>query len=277
MEDVHDEEVHKAVKMDEDKKDNVVKEKEEQLKPKEPKRENILEGPTLIPFPTIAKKAKKHEELELNKVQIFKKVEVTIPLFYAIHQVPKYDKFLKDVCTHKEKIGELEMNPFGARFVLADKSIVSVVDIAENILVNIQDLTFLMDFHISGTPPIDSDRPSSVLLGRPFLKTSQFELDAFSRAYSFEAEGKIKDIVEVHPRRNKEVSVNKNLSMGGVNKEDEGAPPFPNHQEDKESTLLLKGTHAKHNKKLEVSSLEMPQKTIIEVMPVQLKDVKEKC
>jgi len=53
----------------------------------------------------VAKKAKKHEELDPNIVQIFKNVEVTVPLFDGIHQVPKYAKFLKDVCTHKEKIG----------------------------------------------------------------------------------------------------------------------------------------------------------------------------
>ncbi|KAL4356380.1 hypothetical protein AHAS_Ahas09G0080900 [Arachis hypogaea] len=60
-----------------------------------------------------AKKAKKHEEFDPNMVQIFKNVEVIIPLFDAIHQVPKHAKFLKDVCTHKEKIRGLGMNLLG--------------------------------------------------------------------------------------------------------------------------------------------------------------------
>ncbi|KAL4276069.1 hypothetical protein AHAS_Ahas20G0170300 [Arachis hypogaea] len=168
-----------------------------------------------------------HEELDPNIVQIFKNVEVTIPVFNVIHQVPKYAKFLKDVCTHKEKIGGLGLNLLGnfvssvmndfpkkysdpgpclvscmigeiqlkdcmcdlescvsimplsiyeklnlarlrgseAWFVLADKSIISVVGIAENVLVRIQDLIFSVDFHILETPPIDSDRPSSILGG----------------------------------------------------------------------------------------------------------------
>ncbi|XP_016164421.1 uncharacterized protein LOC107606934 [Arachis ipaensis] len=219
------------MEIDEDEKEEeVAKEEEEQLKAKEPKRKNNLEEQIPIPFPTVAKKAKKHEELDPNIVQIFKNVEVTIPLFDAIHQVSKYAKFLKDVCTHKEKIGGLGTNLLGnsissvmddfpekysdlspclvscmigdiqlkdyvcdlglcvsimplsiyeklnfaplrrsrARFVLADKSIISVVGIVENVLVRIQDLTFSVDFHILETPPIDLDRSSSILLGRPF-------------------------------------------------------------------------------------------------------------
>ncbi|KAL4300574.1 hypothetical protein AHAS_Ahas17G0214500 [Arachis hypogaea] len=205
-----------------------------------------------VPNVKVAKKAKKHEELDPNIVQIFKNVEVTIPLFDAIHQVLKYAKFLKDVCTYKEKIGRLGINLLGnsvssvmddfsekysdlgpclvcmigeiqlkdcmcdlgscvsimplsiyeklnlaplrrsgARFALVDKSIILVVGIAENVLVRIQDLIFPVDFHILETPPIDSDRPASILLGRPFLKTSRFKLDVFSRDYSFEAKEKV--------------------------------------------------------------------------------------
>ena len=50
-------------------------------------------------------------ELDPKMVEIFKKVEVTVPLFDVIQQVPKYAKFLKDLCTHKDKINELETIP----------------------------------------------------------------------------------------------------------------------------------------------------------------------
>ncbi|XP_016168591.1 uncharacterized protein LOC107611146 [Arachis ipaensis] len=73
-----------------------------------------------------------------------------------------------------------------ARFVLADKSIISVVGIAEDVLASIKGLVFLIDFHILEMPPSDSKRTSSILLARPFLKTSRFKLDAFSGTYSFE-------------------------------------------------------------------------------------------
>ncbi|KAL4294253.1 hypothetical protein AHAS_Ahas18G0209600 [Arachis hypogaea] len=49
-------------------------------------------------------------------VEMFKKIEVTIPLFDAIRQVPKYAKFLKDLCMNKEKICELETIPLGSSF-----------------------------------------------------------------------------------------------------------------------------------------------------------------
>ncbi|XP_015939816.1 uncharacterized protein LOC107465350 [Arachis duranensis] len=77
-----------------------------------------------------------------------------------------------------------------ARFVLADKSIISVVGIAEDVLVSIKGLMFPIDFYILEMPPNDSGRPSSILLGRPFLKTSWFKLDSFSGTYSFEIDGR---------------------------------------------------------------------------------------
>ncbi|RTK77942.1 hypothetical protein DRJ71_17375, partial [Enterococcus faecalis] len=53
-------------------------------------------------------------EPDPKMVEIFKKVEVTVPLFDVIHQVPKYAKFLKDLCIHKDKINELETIPLGS-------------------------------------------------------------------------------------------------------------------------------------------------------------------
>ncbi|XP_016167156.1 uncharacterized protein LOC107609659 [Arachis ipaensis] len=222
----HNEEVGEEVEVIGGEEENATRGEEEPSKIKEPKRKNPLEEPMPIPFPTLAKKAKKHEDLDPYMVEIFKNKEVTSPLFQAIQQVPKYAKFLKDVCTHNDPgpslvtcvIGGIEfmdcmcdlgacvsimplpiyeklrLSPLkrsGARFVLADKSIVSVVGIAENVLVNIQGLLFPVDFHILETPPIGSDKLSSILLGKPFLKTSRFKLDAHSGAYSFEADGKV--------------------------------------------------------------------------------------
>ncbi|XLU20602.1 hypothetical protein S245_056668, partial [Arachis hypogaea] len=77
-----------------------------------------------------------------------------------------------------------------ARFVLADKSIITVVGIAEDVLVSIKGLIFPIDFYILEMLPDDSRRPSSILLGRPFLKSSKFKLDAFLGTYSFEIDGR---------------------------------------------------------------------------------------
>ncbi|XP_057746988.1 uncharacterized protein LOC130966221 [Arachis stenosperma] len=228
---------------------------EEVAQPKNgvPKEDDVMREAIPIPFPYLARRTKKQMELDPKMVEIFKKVEVTISLFDAIQQVPKYAKFLKNLCMHKDKINDLETIPLGssisalmgalpkkcgdlgpcmvtciiggvqffdcmcdlgacvsimplsiydalklpplkrsaARFVLADKSIISVVRIAEDVLVSIKGLIFPIDFYILEMPPNDSGRPSSILLGRPFLKTSKFKLDAFSGTYSFEIDGRV--------------------------------------------------------------------------------------
>ncbi|XP_057746220.1 uncharacterized protein LOC130965477 [Arachis stenosperma] len=230
----------------------VVEEEAAQPRNEAPKGTEATGNTIPLPFPHLARKPKKQIELDPKMVEIFKKVEVTIPLFDAIHQVTKYAKFLKDLCMHKDKIHDLKTIPLGSsisalkgailekyrdsgpctvtctidgiqifycmcelaacvsimplsvydalrlhllkrsasRFILADKSIISVVGIAEDVLMSIKGLTFPIDFYILEMPPNDSGRPSSFLLGRPFLKTSKFKLDAFSGTYSFEIDGR---------------------------------------------------------------------------------------
>ncbi|KAL4276268.1 hypothetical protein AHAS_Ahas20G0190200 [Arachis hypogaea] len=101
-EETNNEEVGDEVEVMRNEGESVDKREEEPPKVKEPKRKTLLEEPLPIPFPTLAKKAKKQEELDPTIVEIFKKVEVTVSLFQAIQQVPRYAKFLKDVCTHKD-------------------------------------------------------------------------------------------------------------------------------------------------------------------------------
>ncbi|XP_025635927.1 uncharacterized protein [Arachis hypogaea] len=241
--------------IEEEEESHIIVEDEDPLPRSEvPRKEQILEEVAQpIPFPTLARKAKKHVELNPTMVKMFKKVEVTIPLFDAIHQVPKYAKFLKDLCINKDRIHELETIPLGssisalmgsipekcidpgpcliscvidgvqfidcmcdlgacvsimplsiyhllklpplkrsaARFILADKSIITVSGIAEDVLVDIKDLIFAIDFHIIEMPPSESERASSILLRRPFLRTSRFKLDAHSGTYSFEIDGRV--------------------------------------------------------------------------------------
>ncbi|XP_031282520.1 uncharacterized protein LOC116141123 [Pistacia vera] len=55
------------------------------------------------PFSTRLTKSKKEEE-EKEILETFRKVEVNIPLLDAIKQVPRYAKFLKELCTNKRKL-----------------------------------------------------------------------------------------------------------------------------------------------------------------------------
>ncbi|RYR14393.1 hypothetical protein Ahy_B04g070950 isoform A [Arachis hypogaea] len=246
MEDIHEKEVVVEALYEEEVVDK--RHEEEGVSLKEPKRKAIVDESIPIPFPSMVKKAKKTPEFDLNMLQVFKKVEVTILLFDAIQQIPKYAKFLKDLCTHKYRIGELETLSLGssisslmepipkkcgdpgpclvsccigghtfhdcmcnlgacvsimplsiyvrlnlaplkksaARFALADKSVITVIGIAEDVLVAIKDLIFPVDFYILEMPLTENRSSSSLLLGRPFLKTSKFKLDAFTGTYSFE-------------------------------------------------------------------------------------------
>ncbi|XP_040369481.1 uncharacterized protein LOC112184819 [Rosa chinensis] len=56
-----------------------------------------------LPFPRRFAKSKK-EELEKEILETFRKVQVNIPLLDAIKQVPKYAKFLKELCTTKRRL-----------------------------------------------------------------------------------------------------------------------------------------------------------------------------
>jgi len=44
------------------------------------------------------------EEIDKEILETFRKVEVNIPLLDAIKQIPKYIKFLKELCTHKRRL-----------------------------------------------------------------------------------------------------------------------------------------------------------------------------
>ncbi|KAJ9134949.1 hypothetical protein P3X46_032185 [Hevea brasiliensis] len=64
---------------------------------------NKINNYVLPPFLCRLAKTKK-EEQEIEILETFRKVEVNIPLLDAIKQVPKYAKFLKELCTTKRKL-----------------------------------------------------------------------------------------------------------------------------------------------------------------------------
>ncbi|XP_045810885.1 uncharacterized protein LOC123905320 [Trifolium pratense] len=69
----------------------------------EPEKERVYVPP--IPFPQrVQKNIKKTVEEDKEILNVFRKCAVNIPLLDAIKQIPKYAKFLKDLCTHKRKL-----------------------------------------------------------------------------------------------------------------------------------------------------------------------------
>ncbi|RDY05529.1 hypothetical protein CR513_10619, partial [Mucuna pruriens] len=55
-----------------------------------------------LPFPTQTISTKKLD-FDEELLRMFRKVEINIPLLDAIKQIPKYAKFLKELCVHKRK------------------------------------------------------------------------------------------------------------------------------------------------------------------------------
>ena len=57
----------------------------------------------IVSFPNRLKNYKQNAHMD-KIIEIFNQVKINVPLLDAIHQVPSYTKFLKDMCTKKRKI-----------------------------------------------------------------------------------------------------------------------------------------------------------------------------
>ncbi|KAM2008515.1 hypothetical protein ACFX16_003394 [Malus domestica] len=64
--------------------------------------------PLNVPFPSRLKQSKK-KETEKDILETFRKVQVNISLLDAIKQVPRYAKFLKELCTTRRRISNKEV------------------------------------------------------------------------------------------------------------------------------------------------------------------------
>ena len=57
-----------------------------------------------VPFPKALDLPLEKKNLKMNEMlELFKQVQINLPLLDAIKQVPSYAKFLKDLCTQKRK------------------------------------------------------------------------------------------------------------------------------------------------------------------------------
>ncbi|XP_056695518.1 uncharacterized protein [Spinacia oleracea] len=132
----------------------------------------------LPPFPSRFSKAKK-ESLDNEILETFRKIEVNIPLLDAIKQVPRYAKFLKELCTNKRQ--------FRPSKKLADRSKAFPIGVLEDVLVQVNELVFPADFYVLDM----GDRCDSVplLLGRPFPKTSKTKIDVHEGNLTMEFDG----------------------------------------------------------------------------------------
>jgi len=70
-------------------------------------REQEVPASVHPPFPERLVKSKKEKE-DKEIFDVFNKVEINIPLLNAIKKVPRYAKFLKELCANKRKIAGYE-------------------------------------------------------------------------------------------------------------------------------------------------------------------------
>ncbi|XP_028949409.1 uncharacterized protein LOC126603112 [Malus sylvestris] len=69
--------------------------------------QNSFNSGVPVPFPRRFMKSKK-EQTNKAILDTFRKVQVNLPLLDAIKQVPKYAKFLKELCTNKRRFNDQE-------------------------------------------------------------------------------------------------------------------------------------------------------------------------
>ncbi|XP_052625789.1 uncharacterized protein LOC128132839 [Lactuca sativa] len=204
-------------------------------------------------FPELLKSMKKERE-ESEIMQMFQKVHINISLLEAIKQVPRYARFLKDLCVSKKKlkgsqivkVGEnvsvvlqkrrppkcndpdvftvpcklgnlyvpramldlgasINVLPYsifksigvgilsktGVIIQLADRSLVHPKGVLEDMLVQVDEFVFLANFYVLDMGDDDSPSSSSILLGRPFLKTSKTKIDVYNETLSMEFDGEV--------------------------------------------------------------------------------------
>ncbi|CAN6542412.1 unnamed protein product [Malus baccata var. baccata] len=106
----------------------------------------------------------KKEENEKDIIETFRKVQVNIPHFDAIKQVPRYAKFLKELCTTRKRISNKEV-------------------------VKVNHLIFPADFYVLEMEDSAHSTPLPILLGRPFMKTARTKIDVFKGTLIMEFDG----------------------------------------------------------------------------------------
>ena len=88
-------------------------------------------------------------------------------------------------------IGVGPLKKTGVVIQLADKSLVYPQSVLEDVLVQVNQLVFPVDFYVLDMDDDDSPTSTSILLGRPFLKTARTKIDVFSGTLSMEFDGEV--------------------------------------------------------------------------------------
>nr|XP_027076937.1 uncharacterized protein LOC113700672 [Coffea arabica] len=116
------------------------------------------------PFPNRLEKSKKQDKKK-EILEVFRKIEINIPLLDAIKQVPKYAKFLRDLCVNRMRLR-------GDERVIVGENVSAVLQ--RKLPPKCGDPA---DFYVLDMDDDHSPDPSPLLLGRPFMSTAQTKID----------------------------------------------------------------------------------------------------
>ncbi|XP_071933264.1 uncharacterized protein [Coffea arabica] len=192
----------------------------------EEKTENELErkdsnGADPNVLPDQVGKSKQDKEKEI--LEVFRKVEINIPLLDTIKQVPKYAKLLRDLYVNRRRLRGDErvivgknvsvvlqrklplkcgdpgpLKEIGIIIQLADRTNAYPDGLIEDVLVKVNDLVFPADFFVLDMNDDHSPDPSLLLLGRPFMSTAQTKIDVNKVQKVFETVGRA-PVLELKP------------------------------------------------------------------------------
>ncbi|RDX85228.1 hypothetical protein CR513_33614, partial [Mucuna pruriens] len=146
-------------------------------------------------------------------LRMFRKVEIKIPLLYVIKQITKYAKFHKELCVHKRKkmkrgveLGgivltslqehnkhyqiKVEILEFSLSHAplatLTNRSVVQPLGVLEDVLVQVNEMIFLVNFYVLDMEDETSGKGSTLILGQPFLMTVKTKIDVHVGTLSME-------------------------------------------------------------------------------------------
>ncbi|KAM2349753.1 hypothetical protein ACFX1X_013221 [Malus domestica] len=123
--------------------------------------------PTNALFPRRFMQSKKDESDKVI-LDTFRKVQVNILLLDAIKQIPKYAKFLKELCTTRKRASNKEV-------------------------VRVNHLVFPADFYVLEMEDSNHSSQLPISLGRPFMKTARTRIDVFKGTLTMEFNGEVID------------------------------------------------------------------------------------
>ncbi|XP_023748966.1 uncharacterized protein LOC111897240 [Lactuca sativa] len=236
IEEEYEEVMVKEVNVEETEKEVEAEEYEEVLVEEEAEKETptlpkpiLKEYKPLPPFPSRLRSTKRERDDE-DSMEMLRKVEIYVPLLDIIQHIPRYAKFIKNLCNSKEKmkfneivnagenisfilrtglppkckdpriflvpckLGKINfpkaMLDLGAStetiIQLADHSTVHPKCVLEDVLVQVDNLIFPVDFYIFDMGNLDTSDANSIILGRPFMKTAKTKIDVFAGTLSME-------------------------------------------------------------------------------------------